>query len=445
MSATLTAIPTGVDASRAQTGDPLLFKRTWTWWLMLALLLLADEGGIFKVAGSQGKSLANVRQYYDVSSTLLMLCSLAMCAIGSALILNRLVPTLRLMLEQKAVLAFAILAFLSVSWSQEPQFTFKMAMWLFFAFVFAWLFASCYPPADQMRLLLVAGIIIALSSTAMAILLPRYGLDLSGEWKGVLGQKNNLGHAILFLFSGLAYRPIRSSRQLWTVALLAMLALGLILMSGSKGSLVLTLLLVAVRFYGPFLKSRRRDQIPFVLFATIFTILGAVFGREIIFSLLGRDSTLSGRTHEWSVLSFYALRHLWLGYGYQAFWTGTGDSLHAMKTVGGAMHGSDSGYLDTMLQFGLAGMVLWLVVALVTARDFAKIFRREYVPPAAYWYIGIILATFVGSFTDGFFPGGGVPNFIFVVACAGLRSISVGTPPTRHVSTTEESAAWIPV
>jgi O-antigen ligase len=425
MSATLTFIATAPPKAYAEGEDPFLFRRFRTWWLLLALLLLTDEGSIFTVASSQGKSLISLRQYYATSTTLLLLLTVMLWVIAAGLMVTRIGPTLRTMVQQKAVLAFAILAYLSTLWSQDPQLTFRKATLLFLACAFAWFFASSYTPADQIRLLLVAGVILALASFAMATLLPKYGLDSGGQWKGVFAQKNQLGYAMLFLFSGLAFRPMSSGRRLRTVALQAVLPLGLIVLSRSKGALVLAILLVAVRLYGPFVKNSRREQLPFILLATAGAVLGVVFGREIIFSLLGRDSTLTGRTEEWAILVPFALKHFWLGYGYVGFWTGTGDSLNAMKLIGGAMRGSDSGYLDTALQFGVAGMLLWLVVMLVTARDFARLFRRNSVPLVVYWYAGIILAIFVGSFTETLFLAtSGVMTFTFVVACAGLRNLN---------------------
>jgi exopolysaccharide production protein ExoQ len=406
--------------------DSSLFHHARTWWLLLALLLLADAGTIFTVASGQGKSLIALRQYYATSATLLLLLTIALWGIVAGLAVTRLGPTLRLMLKQKAILAFSILAFLSLLWSQEPQLTFRRAIALFLTSVFAWFFASYYAPSDQMRLFVAAGVILALSSVAMALVLPKYGLDSGGEWKGVFGQKNELGHSMLFLFSGLAFRPVSSGRPLRTVVLQAILPLGLIVLSQSKGSLVLAILLVAVRLYVPFVKNSRREQLPFIFFATICAVLGAVFGRGIILSLLGRDSTLTGRSHEWAVLSFFANRHLWLGYGYAAFWTGSGDSLNAMKLVGGAMRGSDNGYLDTLLQLVLVGIVLWLIVMLVTAKDFVRLFRRAFLPLTSYWYAGLILVTLVGSVAEDLFPmPSGVATFVFVVACAGLRRLSL--------------------
>lgn len=430
MSATLTFVAATPKRTYAKDEDPFLFHRFRTWWLLLALFLMAQENAaIFSVATTAGEKLKALRQFYDPSTPTLLLMTVLLWTICAGLMVNRIKPTLRLMLNQKAVLAFAFLAFLSTLWSQDPQLTFRKAALLFLVCCFAWFLAASYTPTDQMRLLCAAGVFLALASTAWAVMLPQYGLDSGGEWRGVLGQKNQFGHAVLFLFSGLAFRPISSGRQLRTVGILAILSIGLIVLSQSRGSLILALLLVAVRLYGPFLRNTRREQLPFVLSATLFGMLATALGWNTLLLLLGRDSTLTGRTQEWSVISDYALRHLWLGYGYQAFWTGTGDALRAITLIGGGIRGADNGYLDTMLQFGLAGILLWLIVILVTARDFVTLFRRSFVPLAAYWYAGIILATFLGSFTDGFFPGlGGVATFIFVVACAGLRTLRSENP-----------------
>jgi exopolysaccharide production protein ExoQ len=425
MTATMTsALPLTVGTC-GEVGDPFLFKRVRSWWTLLALLMLTDENTLFSVATGPGKSFFKLRQYYDVSTPLLLLSSVMLWGIVAGLVVNRLGPTLRLMLRQKATLLIALLAFLSIAWSQDPNLTFRKSIWLFLTCVFAWLFASSYSPIDQIRLLLAAGIIIGMSSVAMALFLPKYGLDVYGQWKGVLGQKNQLAHAILFLFSGLPFCEITSGRRSRALILQAILAGGLIVLSQSMGSMILAVLLIVVRVSGPLFKSKRREQLPFITFVVVCGIFAAVFGREIIYGLVGRDSTLTGRTHEWAVLFPYTFRHFWLGYGYQGFWSGTGDSLYAMKMIGAAMRGSDSGYIDTMLQLGLAGMTLWLICLLVSLRDFMRVFRREAVPLTTYWYAGIILATIVGSYTDGFFPvSGGIAPFIFVLACAGLGDLA---------------------
>jgi exopolysaccharide production protein ExoQ len=425
-----------------EKGDPSLFHRVRTWWLLLALFLMAQGNGLFTRQDRSYWHLKEMKQTLETSPAFLLLtCVLWVICVG--LMLTSIGPTVRTMLNQKAILAFALLAFLSTLWSQDPLLTFRKAVLLFLLFTFAWFFATYYSPADQMRLLFAAGVIVALASIAMAILLPQYGISWEGEWKGVFGQKNRMGLSMVFLFAGLPFCPIPSGRRLLTLALQAILPIGLILLSQSKTSLILAVVLIVVRVFGPYIARRRKEQLPFVLFGAVCGIvlvtLVITIGREIILPLLGRESTLTGRTEHWALLSTYAYRHLWLGYGYEAFWTATGDSLRVITAVGAGMKGADSGYVDTMLQFGLVGLGLLFLILLVCVRNFVKLLRRVYVPLIAYWYAGIILAIFVGSLTEGLFliPTG-ITSFIFVVACAGLRDLT-----QKNASSTSRSDSVI--
>jgi exopolysaccharide production protein ExoQ len=186
--------------------------------------------------------------------------------------------------------------------------------------------------------------------------------------------------------------------------------------------------LIIVRIFGPRIAHKRRGQLPFIIYVVVVGVpilLFATFlAKDVILPMLGRDSTLTGRTDHWAMLAPFALSHLWLGYGYQAFWTGTGDSLTIMKSVGATMDGADSGYIDTMLQFGLVGMALLLLILLNSMQDFMSLFKKRSVPVIGYWHIGVILATYIGTFTEALFL---VPigiTFVFVVAFAGLRSLA---------------------
>jgi O-antigen ligase len=115
---------------------------------------------------------------------------------------------------------------------------------------------------------------------------------------------------------------------------------------------------------------------------------------------------------------------LWLGYGYGGFWTGEGDCLNVMRVLRVPMHGMDSGYVENMLEFGLVGMSIMLIVVLVTVRDFFMILRSRVVPLIAFWYVGFILLTLVEGVVGYTFPVSGAPTFIFVVACCGLTQLS---------------------
>jgi O-antigen ligase len=362
----------------------------------------------------------------------LQLLTMLMYGIYAALMLGRLDATVSLMLRQKSILAFAVLALLSASWSQDPFITLRKAAFMLILFAFAWFFAATYTPSDQMRLLLAAGVIVGLVSVAWVLLLPQYGLDQGGAWKGVFGQKNQFGQGVLYLFSGLAFLRTKSRGQATAKSLLAAMSIVLIAMSRSKGALLLLFVILTIRLCMSSLTQQRREKLPAMMYAFLLSMLTLAFGRDALLSLIGRDSTLTGRTDEWSVLLTYVHRHVWLGYGYQAFWLGTGDSLEAMHFIRGVINGADSGYLDTLLQFGISGIVLWLLLLCVSVRDLVALRRKGSMSDTDWWFAALILITFIGSFIENvFLKPGGITTFTFVVACAGLGRSSENAQSNR--------------
>jgi exopolysaccharide production protein ExoQ len=429
MSATYASLPVHLPSAEtdAQNSDPFLFRRARTWWLLLNLFLAAQENSMFTRQDSAYWSVKDLSQKFDSKPNLMWLTAIS-CALGLCLMIGYIGPTLRTMLKQKTIAAFAVLAFLSTFWSQAPGMTFRRAVLLSLGLTVSCFFATYYSPQDLRRLMLAAGVVVGIACIAWAVLLPQYGISVDGEWKGIFGHKNHMGLGILFFFSGLPFCPIPNRRRLLVLMLQSLFPISLILLSRSMTSLILVFVLIAVRILGPFVASRRREQIPFVVYFIVVGIpvlaLAITAGEGVILPLLGKDPSLSGRTDHWTILLPYMADHLWLGYGYKAFWTGSGDSLSVIRSVGGAMKGADSGYIDTMLQFGLVGIGWLMVFLLVFFRDFARLVRRSPMPTIAFWYVGVGIMMFVGSYTEGLITFGiPVPEIVGAIAFVGLRNL----------------------
>jgi O-antigen ligase len=411
----------------AESGDSFLFRRARTWWTLAAICLIADGNGFLSKQDNTYYHKAVAEEY--ASDPMLRLITIAMYVICAGLLVGHIVPTLRAILKQKPLLAVVGFAVVSTVWSQAPILTFKKAMMLSLIFAFASFFADYYSPTDQKRMLLAAGTILAIASVVWVILLPSYGVATSGEvvgeWKGVFGQKNDLGIAMFAFFSILPFRPIPDRRRLLAVTFQAILPILLIVKAYSRESLVIFALFIGVRVLGPAITRKRREQLPFILYTAVTGIAGVVLGWSIVLSFLGRGAvdSWSGRLHEWAPAIPYIFQHLWLGYGYGGFWTGEGDCLNVMRALRVPMHGMDSGYVENMLELGLVGMSIMLIVVLVAVRDFLGILRSRAVPLIAFWYVGFILLTLVESVVGYTFPVSGAPTFIFVVACCGLTQL----------------------
>ncbi len=436
MNATTLPLPSRAPAITIQNpGDPSLFSRARTWVTIIGLFLMAQGNGLFTKQDKTYWSLKDLNQVYDSKPNLLWLTSL-LWVICLSLMVTSIVPTLRVMVKQKAILAIGLLAVISTLWSVEPSLTARRGTLLLLLFAFGWFFSTYYTPADQSRVLLAAGVVVALACIAMVVVFPEYGIATTGEWKGIFGQKNRMGLGLFYLFSSLPFRPLPNVRRVFVLLLQAAVPIALILLSQSKTSLILTTILVAVRFIAPWIASRRRDQLPFAIFSVIFgaivALTLALTAQSIILPLLGRDASLTGRTDHWAILLGYAFRHFWLGYGYEAFWTGTGDSLAIISRVGGAMKGADSGFVDAMLMLGIGGIILYVVVAIACARTILAVYRKGSIPMMAYWYAGVIIATLIGSFTENLaMSPTGVSSFVFALACAGLGNLKDEDYPTQ--------------
>ena len=432
MSATMTALYAAPEATYVEQKDPFLFRRARTWWTLAAICLIADGNSFFSKQDNTYYHKSVTEEYS--SDPMLRLITVAMWVICVGLIVGHIAPTLRTMLKQKPLLAVAVFAVVSTLWSQVPLLTFKKAILLFLTFAFAWFFATYYSPADQRRMLLAAGAILGFASIAWVILLPSYGIatwgEVPGEWKGVFGQKNGLGIAMFAFFSILPFCPIPNGRRLLAVTFQLILPLLLIVKAHSRESLIIFGLFIGVRVLGPAIVRKRKEQLPFILYTAVSGIVGVVLGWSIVLSFLGKGAVDSwaGRLHEWSPAVPYIFSHLWLGYGYGGFWTGEGDCLNVMRFLRVPMHGMDSGYVENMLEFGLVGMSIMLIVVLVSARDFLRLLRRPEVPLIAFWYVGFIFLTWVLAITDYTVPMfGTAPTFIFVVACCGLTNLLLRT------------------
>lgn len=428
MSAAMSRVYTSPPMTSKDYDNPSLFKRSRTWWTLLALCLLADGNGFLTKQDNSYYHQA-VRQRY-ASSPLLLIFTIALWAIVAALISRSVAPILRTMLKQKALLALLAFVVVSALWSEVPLVTLRKALLLSLTFAFAWFFASYYSPADQRRMLLATGTIMAFASLVWIALLPSYGVatagEVAGEWKGVFGQKNELGISMVAFFSLLPFRRITDIRKLFSLLLQSILPILLVVKAHSRESLIFALLFVGVRILGPLIARSRREHLPFFTYVAASVFLVVFLGWQMLLSFIGVGAVTSwtGRLHEWDAVMPYIRGHFWLGYGYGGFWTGQGGSLKVMNSLHVALMGSDSGYTDNMLSFGMVGMMILLIVLLVSVRDFLQLLRRPTVPIMAFWYVAFTVLTWVEAVVGNTFP---VPSFattfIFVVACCGLTNM----------------------
>ena len=292
--------------------------------------------------------------------------------------------------REKFMVCMLGLAFLSTIWSDLPLVTLRRSMGLVGTTSLGVYLTVRYPMKEQLQLLAVTFGIAAILSLLVAILLPSYGVMSEinkGCWRGIFDQKNELGRFMtlgficfaLVIAGGGGYRPIK-----W---IFLSLCLGLLLLSRSKTSLAVLLIIVALV---PFYKSLQWHinlKVSFYCIAAIIAITMLLYNKQFILHATNRDLPLTGRLDIWeAVLNMIKKRPI-LGYGYNAFWLGLkGKSTDIWSQLGWITPHAHNGFLDLWLDLGLLGILIFTLGFLQAVRNgFRKIYSKSNIE--AFWPI----------------------------------------------------------
>src|SRR5262249_50677462 len=82
--------------------------------------------------------------------------------------------------------------------------------------------------------------------------------------------------------------------------------------------------------------------------------------------LVGRDAQLTGRVDLWLIVPSYIAERPWLGHGFGAFWVADSTNVALIwGAVGWNPPHSHEGWLDLLLELGIAGLVILTVQLLL--------------------------------------------------------------------------------
>jgi O-antigen ligase len=159
--------------------------------------------------------------------------------------------------------------------------------------------------------------------------------------------------------------------------------------------------------------------------ATVSILLGSVFALyyKAITLLIGKDPTLTGRTDLWKSVVISGMKHPFLGFGYDAFWSVMQGEV---ANIAFAMHWAPmyahNGFLDVWLTLGALGLAMVVYSMLRALRDAFICLSREWTPFVG-WYLCIIVLTILYNLSEGTLMR---PNnlgwVMYVMACVGLNN-----------------------
>ncbi|MHC0065614.1 O-antigen ligase family protein [Nostoc sp. UIC 10890] len=329
--------------------------------------LLLYSGAILNVILSGGAGQNDLAEY---DSSLIRVIFFLIYLVTFLLIVLRWKKTLYFFILSNDIWLFSliILTVASITWSFEPSTTLKNSFTLVNSSLFGIYFASRYTLKEQLHLLAWNFGVIIVLSFIFAIALPKYGIqtDLgSPMWRGVFLHKNGLGSRMVtsgIVFFILAYQAKGRSWLFWGGLSLSIL---LLILSASTSSLLNLLILILAFFAFQIWRWPYQVMIPtLVMVATIIQTFYFWFSNnsDVLFTSIGKDSTLTGRTEIWPLVIDRIWKHPWLGYGYGGFWQGwDGESAYIWRIVGWVPTHPHNGYLAICLDLGFLGLGLFLL------------------------------------------------------------------------------------
>ena len=279
------------------------------------------------------------------------------------------------------LMALVLLAVCSTVWSQDPELTLRRSLILVGTTLFGLYFGSRFELKEQIQILAWVFLIVLVSSAALAIAMPRYGVETGGHlgnWRGVLGQKNLLARiAVLSILVFFAWRP--SYRPLRYFALVSAIMV-LAMTRSATGLVVFIALLIAMPLFR-LVRTQPKFWVPIaILLLTGSVALGVVLvtNSGLALALLGRDSTLTGRTELWHLVLVSIMKRPILGYGFDAFWLGMlGESARINLSLHWVTLHAHNGLLELWLNLGAVGLALFALAYSACIRKSLRFYARQ--------------------------------------------------------------------
>jgi exopolysaccharide production protein ExoQ len=239
-----------------------------------------------------------------------------------------------------------------------------------------------------------------------------HGAGHSGSWRGLFWHRNHTGSMMAFFNMIFLSRFLMDNRLSIKGKLVFSLfyILSAVHVFGSRsatGILIFFALNIVTLLAYAWLMWRAKLR-PIHYYSLAGLLLGAfilfIFNLEFIFGILGRSATMTGRTRMWPDLinNTFTLKPI-LGHGFGAIWMQDSFRTLIEHRWGWSYqpYFADNGFLDLLLNLGLIGLAVFLVLfVIVTVRGWQKI-RAGFSWKSVFFFITLVYV-FIGNLTYSF-------------------------------------------
>lgn len=379
---------------------PQPVKATRLEWTIAVLTLVVQQGAFVSIPLYFRSASLQFREDQSVLNTIAVGASL----VSMLWLCFRQRTALRELATRNVLsLLFLVLVFLSSAWSIHPDLSLRRGVGYLLTLMIAAYLTVRLDINDRLKALSYSFGISAIGSLLFIGLFPSDGImhfaELSGNWRGVFPHKNVLGPVMAVAIFIELFILSTAQRSKWHYALLAMFVF-LVLMSHSATAFLLTAFYFTCAF--AIALTRRSALVGILAWLTLITfavmlLIMLSFDPQLLLALLGKDSTLTGRTTLWNVVVKLIMERPALGYGYRAMWAVDDPiTIYVNRLVGGwGVGNSHNSFLELALQLGVLGLMLILSIIVSAFIRAFKCWRLLPEPLGAFsfvYFIGTLLA-----------------------------------------------------
>jgi exopolysaccharide production protein ExoQ len=360
-----------------------LYARQDLWTSAVAALALVPMWAIFSSTPAEAYSTAEISQNIEAGDPIRRAAIILLLLIGLAFIVHRPRELRRVNLLIWMALYITV-ATVSVLWSQDHELTLRHSVIAVAVSVFSMGVACVYYGRQPLGHIHLVRVICWTSTAACALILALaiyqqqfHIFDMA--WRlGSTGHENQISQVAAIGF--LAAVLTRTRREIWPSRAGLLLAMGIpalvLLLTKSRT----TWLGLLVGIFVAELWKRRQSGIRLAALLVMACALAAAVSTSPVQQLWKRGEseremdTGSGRIELWQKLWPDVRKHLWLGYGFGAFWSPDTVSAEAKKGQWAATSAHNA-YLDMVAQLGLVGLVVVLVLIGISTRNALRLMK----------------------------------------------------------------------
>lgn len=261
------------------------------------------------------------------------------------------------------------------------------------------------------------GLVLCGLSIVFALAVPRIGIEtavgIEGTWKGILGQKNQLGLFAALSIYFTVFCWVRRTVSTGFAAVVLVVCLVCVLMSRSSTSATLTVLSLTV-----FLVLHRELIRSYAAIVRVLLVMGLLLGVTYIgfffvqarfpetadllapfAALFGKSPDMTGRGDIWQIMWRTIESHPVLGVGYSSFWLGPGGpSQFISDELMWPVPSAHNGYLEVINELGWVGFGLFVGLLVHHFARLVVLFRHE--REIAAFHMGLLAIFLVSNFSE---------------------------------------------